>query len=143
MSPEVPLELPVGPVSFRVWVSSDDACKGANREVSVALVFAKSPDVDRGKGTRGRPGTGDVVSIWSLSPLCLYELDTRASSTPFNFGTYDARGEGRELLFRGAKGTLLAPVGGEGVLDSRLDDGLDCFSLVREECRGTGSSMDD
>ncbi len=46
------------------------------------------------------------------------------------------------MLLRGTRAGLLAPVGGEGVLDSRLDDGLGCPSLsrFRDTCLGTGKS---
>lgn len=135
------------PASTWVCTASGDTRSGANRDGSAVPVLAKSPEVDRGKGTRGPrsagPGAEGDVSIWSLSALCLYELDTRASSKPFSLGTYDGRGEGRELLFRGARAGLIAPVGGDGVLDSRLEDGLGCLSLLREECLGIGSSADD
>lgn len=57
----------------------------------------------------------------------------------FNLGTYEARGEGLEELLRGTNMGLLIPDGGEGVLDSRLDDGLGCLSLslLKEECLGS------
>jgi len=122
--------------------ASAEAGSGANRDSPAktdVVAIAKSPEVDRGKGTRGRAGDEGDISIWLLSPGCL----RRASSPPFNFGTYDERGDSLEVLFRGTRDGLLAPIGGEGVLDSRLDAGLGCLSrsLVKEECLGTGKSV--
>lgn len=118
--------------------TSEDVESGANRDIPAVPAFPRSPEVDRGKGTRGAAGAEGDVSIWLLSPVCL----RLGSSVPLSLGTYDARGEGLEVLLFGTRDGLLAPVGGEGVLDSRLDDGLGCPSLSRfkEVCLGTGKS---
>lgn len=123
--------------------TSTEAGSGANRDSPAVPVpvdaITESPEVNRGKGTCGNAGAEGDISIWLLSPGCL----RWASSTPFNLGTYDGLGDVLEVLFRGARDGLLAPVGGEGVLDSRLDDGLGwpSRSLFNEECLGTGKSV--
>ncbi len=69
-----------------VTVIGEEAGSGANRDnpaVPGVVAIPRSPEVDRGKGTRGAAGAEGVVSIWLLSPVCL----RLGSSTPLSLGT--------------------------------------------------------